>query len=94
MLSLLDSVTAFLTDQLTDQLHDMLGQRFAQAHLHLDLIGLNDLIDQALRGFPHAKISETLRSEIRWGEANRYNNLVLVTYDQAFKEAMKLASCL
>ena len=86
-----DLVSAALTEQFTNELRMQLGQRFARAHDHLDLIGLSDLIDQALEGFSRKEISDTLRDEIRRGEASRYNELLAVARNQAFTEAMDLA---
>ena len=55
------------------------------------MLGLSDLIDQALEGFSRKEISDTLRDEIRRGETSRYNELLAVARNQAFTEAMDLA---
>ena len=54
-------------------------------------MGLSDLIDQVLEGFSRSEISDTLRDEICWEEASRYNNLLLVACNRAFAENMDLA---
>ena len=86
-----EMISEALTEQLTEELRMQLGQRFARAHDYLDTLGLSDLIDQALEGFSRQEISDTLRDEIRRGEASRYNELLAVARNQAFTEAMDLA---